>query len=77
MAGSQRLHSSPTKEGLHENSRFVVIVTGVSSGIGRATAEEFVKQGCQVFGTVRNIAKATPLPGVQLIEMDVQDVVAI
>lgn len=55
----------------------VVVVTGVSSGIGRATAEEFVKQGCQVFGTVRNIAKATPLPGVQLIEMDVQDVVAI
>ena len=55
----------------------VVIVTGVSSGIGRVTAEKFAKQGCQVFGTVRNLAKATPLPGVQLIEMDVQDIASI
>ena len=51
----------------------VVVVTGVSSGIGRATAEMFAKQGCQVFGTVRNIAKNRPLPGVQLVEMDVRD----
>jgi NAD(P)-dependent dehydrogenase (short-subunit alcohol dehydrogenase family) len=51
----------------------VVVVTGVSSGIGRVTAEKFAKQGCQVFGTVRNISKATPLPGVQLVEMDVSD----
>jgi NAD(P)-dependent dehydrogenase (short-subunit alcohol dehydrogenase family) len=51
----------------------VVIVTGVSSGIGRGTAGKFAKLGHQVFGTVRNTSKATPLPGVQLIEMDVQD----
>ena len=51
----------------------VVIVTGVSSGIGRATAEMFAKQGCLVFGTVRDLSKASSLPGVQLIEMDVQD----
>jgi short-subunit dehydrogenase len=51
----------------------VVIVTGVSSGIGRATAEKLVNRGCQVFGTVRNIANASPLPGVQLVEMDVRD----
>jgi NAD(P)-dependent dehydrogenase (short-subunit alcohol dehydrogenase family) len=51
----------------------VVVVTGVSSGIGRATAQKLAKQGCQVFGTVRNISKATALPGVQLVEMDVQD----
>lgn len=51
----------------------VVIVTGVSSGIGRVTAEKFARQGCQVFGTVRNISKAAPLPGVQFVEMDVQD----
>ena len=51
----------------------VVVVTGVSSGIGRVTAEKFAKHGCQVFGTVRNISKATPLPSVQLVEMDVSD----
>jgi nucleoside-diphosphate-sugar epimerase len=45
----------------------VVVVTGVSSGIGRAVAMKFVKQGCQVFGTVRNAAKAQEVAGVTLI----------
>jgi len=49
------------------------VVTGVSSGIGRATAEKFAKRGCRVFGTVRSIAKAVPLAGVELVEMDVRD----
>lgn len=51
----------------------VVLVTGVSSGIGHATAEKFAKRGCQVFGTVRSVANAKPLPGVELVEMDVRD----
>jgi NAD(P)-dependent dehydrogenase (short-subunit alcohol dehydrogenase family) len=51
----------------------VVVVTGVSSGIGRVTAEKFSAQGCQVFGTVRSIAKTQPLSGVQLVEMDIRD----
>ena len=51
----------------------VVVVTGVSSGIGRAAAEKFAKQGCRVFGTVRNKAKAQAIPGVTLIEMDIRD----
>ncbi|PTB21776.1 short-chain dehydrogenase/reductase [Trinickia symbiotica] len=51
----------------------VVVVTGVSSGIGRATAEKFTKRGCKVFGTVRSIAKAAPISGVELVEMDVRD----
>ena len=29
----------------------VVVVTGVSSGIGRATAEQFAQRKCKVFGT--------------------------
>jgi NAD(P)-dependent dehydrogenase (short-subunit alcohol dehydrogenase family) len=51
----------------------VVLVTGVSSGIGRATAERFAKQGCVVFGTVRDVQKAQAIPGVELVEMDVRD----
>jgi NAD(P)-dependent dehydrogenase (short-subunit alcohol dehydrogenase family) len=51
----------------------VVVVTGVSSGIGRVAAQKFAERGCQVFGTVRNIAKAPALPGVELVEMDVRD----
>jgi NAD(P)-dependent dehydrogenase (short-subunit alcohol dehydrogenase family) len=50
-----------------------VVVTGVSSGIGRAAAVKFAERGCQVFGTVRSIGKANPLPGVELVEMDVCD----
>lgn len=51
----------------------VVVVTGVSSGIGRITAEKFAKQGWRVFGTVRNLTKTQPFAGVELIEMDVRD----
>ncbi|MGH8516307.1 MAG: oxidoreductase [Panacagrimonas sp.] len=51
----------------------VVVVTGVSSGIGRVAAAKFAAQGCQVFGTVRDIVKALPLSGVELVEMDVRN----
>lgn len=51
----------------------VVVVTGVSSGIGRAAAEKFAMRECLVFGTVRSVAETKPLPGVKLIEMDVRD----
>ena len=51
----------------------VVLVTGVSSGIGRAAAEQFSRRGYEVFGTVRNLSKAQPLAGVTLIEMDVRN----
>ncbi len=51
----------------------VVLITGVSSGIGRATAIKFATQGCRVFGTVRNPEKAQAIPGVTLVEMDIRD----
>jgi len=51
----------------------VVFVTGVSSGIGRATAIQFAQRGCTVFGSVRDARKAEPIPGVALVEMDVRD----
>ena len=50
----------------------VVVITGVSSGIGRVTAQKFAARGCKVFGTVRSVAKAQPIPGVTLIEMDLR-----
>lgn len=51
----------------------VVVITGVSSGIGRVTAEMFAKRGCRVFGTVRSTTKAQAIPGVVLVEMDIRD----
>lgn len=53
----------------------VIVITGVSSGIGRAAAEKFAKlgRGYDVYGTVRSIAKTPRLTGVQYIEMDVRD----
>lgn len=51
----------------------VVLITGVSSGIGRAAALKFADLGFRVYGTVRNVAKAQAIPGVTLIEMDIRD----
>ncbi len=42
------------------NTKYVVI-TGVSSGIGRATAEELLKHGYHVFGSVRQVEDAGAL----------------
>jgi len=53
-------------------SEAIIVVTGVSSGIGRATAEGFAQRACRVFGTVRAVAGACPLAGVELVEMDVR-----
>ena len=50
----------------------VVLITGVSSGIGLAAAKKFAARGCRVFGTVRNLQKATSVTGVELVEMDVR-----
>jgi NAD(P)-dependent dehydrogenase (short-subunit alcohol dehydrogenase family) len=55
------------------SNSIVVVVTGVSSGIGRVAAEKFAQRGCRVFGTVRSTAKATALRDVELVEMDVRD----
>ncbi len=52
----------------------VVIVTGVSSGIGRATVELLAHEGFRVFGTLRNDAAADVGPaGVELVRLDVRD----
>src|SRR5689334_8812737 len=50
----------------------VAVVTGVSSGIGRATAAELAARGFRVFGTVRSAGTGVP-EGVLPIVLDVRD----
>ena len=49
----------------------VVLVTGVSSGIGRATARLLARGGLQVFGSMREAGEVTP--GVEGVRLDVRD----
>ena len=51
----------------------VVLVTGVSSGIGRAVASAFAAKGYEVFGTSRNPQTTEPVFGVELVKLDVTD----
>src|SRR4051812_3205043 len=59
----------------------VSVVTGANSGIGRATAIHLATQGYEVYGTVRDPARAGKLfamaaereAEVQLVELDVAD----
>ena len=51
----------------------VVLITGVSSGIGRAVADVFAAKGFEVFGTSRNPRTTEPVPGVELVQLDVAD----
>ena len=53
--------------------RRVVLITGASSGIGRATAELLAARGHWVFGGVRAAATTRPLAGVELVPLDVRD----
>ncbi|GAA2158681.1 oxidoreductase [Glycomyces rutgersensis] len=49
----------------------VALVTGASSGIGRAAALALVDAGFAVVGTSRNAAKAKALAGVTFLDLDV------
>jgi short-subunit dehydrogenase len=51
----------------------VVLVTGASSGIGRAVASALAAKGFDVFGTSRNPQRTEPIPGVELVQLDVSD----
>lgn len=46
------------------------LVTGASSGIGKATAELFVRQGYRVFGTSRS--SRPDVAGIEMLELDVR-----
>ena len=49
----------------------VALVTGASSGIGRAAARALVDAGFAVVGTSRNAANVRPLAGVSFLDLDV------
>jgi len=53
----------------------VVLITGCSSGIGKALAFECKKQNCRVFASARNVSKLTDLrdAGIDLVQLDVTD----
>lgn len=56
------------------------LVTGASSGIGRATARLLVERGYRVIGTSRNpesIAESARIPGVEYRALDLTDVAGI
>lgn len=57
----------------------VVLITGCSSGIGRALALEFAATGCRVFATARKRETLTALVGdnIEALSLDVDDAASI
>src|SRR3989442_13033862 len=51
--------------------RPVALVTGASSGIGKAASLALVEAGFDVVGTSRDASRVTPLDGVTLLDLDV------
>src|SRR5258708_1768758 len=52
-------------------SNKIALVTAAAQGIGRATAEAFVKEGAQVFAADINETALAKVPGVKALTLDV------
>lgn len=50
----------------------VILITGASSGNGRATAQLLAQKPYRVFGTSRHPARATPIENVMFVALDVR-----
>ncbi|WP_238327985.1 oxidoreductase [Paraburkholderia mimosarum] len=57
----------------HSMEQKIVLITGASSGIGGATARTLAAAGYRVFGGVRRLDSVTSVPGIEWIQLDVQD----
>lgn len=51
----------------------IVLITGGSSGIGKAVGNHLVKNGFKVYGTTRNLKKYLDFKDFELLEMDVRE----
>jgi NAD(P)-dependent dehydrogenase (short-subunit alcohol dehydrogenase family) len=51
----------------------VALVTGASTGIGRATAERLARDGFRVFGTSRDPSRVPAPTGTRMLALDVED----
>ena len=54
------------------DERKIVLITGVSSGIGQAIAQLLAQQGFIVFGTSRNPSSVETMSGVEVLPLDVR-----
>src|SRR5678815_2110913 len=59
------------KESKMTTARPVALVTGASSGIGKAAALALVGAGFEVVGTSRNTSRLSPRQGVTYLDLDV------
>ena len=50
----------------------VVLITGISSGIGQATARLLAERDFSIFGTARNLSGVEAIPGVEVLPLDVR-----
>jgi NAD(P)-dependent dehydrogenase (short-subunit alcohol dehydrogenase family) len=58
-------------------SALIALVTGASRGLGREVASRLAEAGCTVLAGVRDPSRMTPIPGAEVLPLDVSDPVSI